>query len=103
MNLRSVLLSVRCISPSLMHHDVACIHIILFLVVFYYNDLITFHSITRYRVLVIKVRDDSLVRNKMLILSLIISPLIGLRKHHVTNSSQIKIRWLFEPSCDFSE
>lgn len=77
MNLRSVLLSVRCISPSLMHHDVACIHIILFLVVFYYNDLITFHSITRYRVLVIKVRDDSLVRNKMLILSLIISPLLN--------------------------
>lgn len=52
--LRSVLLSVRCIFPSLMHLDVACIRIILFLVVCYYNDLITFYSIIRYQVLVIK-------------------------------------------------
>ena len=100
--LRSVLLSVRCIFPSLMHLDVVCIRIILFLVLCYYNDLITFYSIARYRVLVIKVCDESL-RNKILILSLIISPLIGLRNRHVTNSSQIKIRRLFEPSCDFSE
>lgn len=38
--LRSVLLSVRCIFPSLMHLDVVCIRIILFLVLCYYNDLI---------------------------------------------------------------